>query len=79
MYLQSGEYIDCKMICYLSSVKVQKGERHWNTTMTKEIVHPDTYHIDVKLGYHSITLTYDSKTDAIKEHRAIQQAIAEEK
>ena len=75
MYLSNGDYIKQSEICYLSSVKKQAGERRWNTTMTKELVEPDSYYIEIKLTFHSIKLEYESKDEALAEYEKIFNAM----
>ena len=71
MYLQNGDFIKVSQICYLSIVKTRKGEHRWNATMTKELVEPDTYYIDVKIQGHEMRLEYDDKDDALREYKAL--------
>ncbi len=75
MFLQNGTYIKTSDICHMSPVRIQHGDRRWNTNMTHEIVEPDTYYIDLKLTYHSLRLEYDVETAAQEEYRALQKAI----
>ena len=71
MYLHNGDYIRVSEICYISIVKTQRGEHRWNATMTKELVDPDTYYIDIKLAGHELRLEYENKDEALREYKAI--------
>jgi hypothetical protein len=59
----------------LSSVKTSKGERRWNATMTKELVEPDSYYIEIKLTFHTIRLDYEDRDEALSEYEKIFNAM----
>ncbi len=76
MFLLNGEFLQTSAICHLSVVKTKKGDRRWNATMTKEIIDPDTYYIDIKLMHHSVTLAYEDKNLAQREyHEIVKQLV----
>ncbi|MEA3372305.1 MAG: hypothetical protein U9Q62_01320 [Campylobacterota bacterium] len=73
MFLKNGDYIKDGAINFLSTIKTVKGGRRWNANMTKEIVDPDTYAINVKLESLDMTLEYSEKADAIEDYSTLRK------
>ena len=75
MVLQNGDFIKDSDICYLSAVKLQRGERKWNANMTRELVYPDSYYFEVKLSSYELSFSYKDEADAIKDHDMVLNAL----
>lgn len=71
MFLKNGDYLKVSDILYMSTVQTISGKRQWDVTLTKELVAPDSFMIELKLCDHQITLNYDNKDDALEDYNNI--------